>query len=87
MDNYLFTSQETLEKLSRNCPRAISTYITCLNKQSEKGELFLPKSEITHQLSESYTVFKNNLKSLARENLLVWEEEDGGLFINIAFEE
>lgn len=84
MDSYIFTNQEVLERLSRHCPRAISTYILCLNKQSDSGEVFLPKIEIIKDMSESYTVFKNNLKSLARENLLEWNELNDGLFINLA---
>lgn len=84
MDFYCYTSQETLERLSRHCPRAISTYIVCLNHQDEDGELYLPKLDINEKLSCSYTKFKNDLKSLARENVLAWREVDKGVRISVA---
>ncbi len=84
MDNYIYTNQAVLEKLSRHCPRAISTYMTCLHKQDDDGVVFLHKNEITNEMYESYTVFKNNLKSLAREDVLKWNETRDGIYINIA---
>ncbi len=84
MDFYVFASQETLERHSRHCPRAISTYIVCLNFQDKEGDIFLPKEDISEKLSCSYTKFKNDLKSLARENLLAWREVKDGLKISIA---
>jgi hypothetical protein len=84
MVQYIFTQQEILERLSRNCPRAISTYILCLNGQDDKGNVSFTRDDIEKRCSESYTIFKNNLKALARQNLLMWDEWEDVITISLA---
>lgn len=87
MDLYALTTQKILDQISRHCPRALSTYTVCLARADDAGTLFLSKREITNDLSESYTKFKNNLRLLALENLLGWGEIDQGISIELALPE
>ena len=65
-----------LDQISRHCPRALGTYGLCLARMDGDYRLMLHKKQITNDLSESYTKFKNDLKALAREGLLEWHEQN-----------
>jgi hypothetical protein len=78
---------EILDRLSRHCPHAISTYVTCIAKSDKKGKCFFSRENITIDMSESWTKFKNNLKDLSRENLIEWVPIDGGLAIGLIDED
>lgn len=81
---FTLTSQEILERLSRHCPQAISTYIQCINRVDKNGKVFFSKEFIEIELSESHTKFRNNLKALARENLLEWYPKGDGYEVVLA---
>lgn len=75
---------ETIDIISRHCPRAFSTFIACLNRVDDEGRCCFSKEDITLGRSESYAIFRNNLKALAREGLLEWGELDGKIHVTIA---
>lgn len=74
--------QEILETIARHCPHAMSTFIQVINRQ-DLGTVFFSKELILNDLSESYTRFRRHIKALARENLLMWAELDGGIQIQL----
>lgn len=84
MDLYAITSQEVLERISRHCPEALATYLQCLNRADDKGQIHFPRSLIEIDMSEDFRVFRNNIKKLARENLLEWHPLDNGISIIMA---
>lgn len=84
MDIYNITSQETLERISRHCPEALSTYLQCINRANKDGSIFFSRDLIDIEMSESWCSFRNNIKKLARENLLEWHPFDGGISITLA---
>lgn len=83
MDIYQITSQEVLERISRHCPEALTVYLNCLNRTDEKGNVFFTKEMVEIQMSENWRAFKNNIKKLARENLLFWVPIDNGIAVNM----
>jgi hypothetical protein len=84
MDYYNLTSQETLERLSRHCPEAISTYLQCVNRCQKDGTFFFSKDIIEVEMSEDFRTFRQNIKKLARENLLEWHPFNNGISITLA---
>ena len=84
MDSYIHTDQEVLDKISRHCPEALSTYIQCLNRADEKGDIFFSKKMIEVDMSEVFHTFRNNIKKLARENLLEWHPFNDGISVTLA---
>lgn len=84
MDYYNLTSQEVLERISRHCPEALSTYLQCLNRADKKGEIFFSKEKIDVDLSDDFRKFRQNLKKLSRENLLEWHPFNDGLSVTLA---
>lgn len=84
MDIYTITTHQTLDRIARNCPRALTTYIHVLARANDKGSIALEKNQITNDLSESFTKFKNDLRALARETLLEWHQMGNYLHITIA---
>lgn len=86
MNKYNITSQETLERISRHCPEALSVYLHCINRCDENGEFFFSKEMIDIDLSESFGVFRKNIKKLARENLLSWAPLDKGIQVMLVTE-
>ncbi len=77
MDLYKITSQDTLEQISLHCPRALSTYLICINHADKFGVVRLQDS----QMSPSRTIFKNNIKKLALEGLCSYSDIPEGLQI------
>ncbi len=84
MDFFAITSQEALERISRQCPRAMKTYIQCLNRADKHGRIHFSKELITVDMSESLTTFRNDIKALARADLLEWSPLDSGITIQLA---
>lgn len=83
MDLYHITSQEVLERLSRHCPEAISTYLQCVNRADKNGEVFFSRYMIEVDISDEFRTFRTNIKKLARENLLSWMPLDNGISISL----
>lgn len=84
MDLYTLTSQEILERISRHCPEALSVYLQCINRANSEGAINFTKTEIEVDMSENFRTFRNNIKKLARENLLIWAPFDNGISITLA---
>jgi hypothetical protein len=84
MDIYAVTSQEILERLSRHCPEALSTYFQCINRAGKDGQVFFSKSLVDVDMSENWRTFRNNIKKLARENLIEWHPFDKGIAVTLA---
>ena len=83
MDIHAITSQEILERISRHCPQALSAYLQCINRVDEKGDYHFSKEMIEIDMSESFVSFKNNIKRLAKENLLSWYPLNNGISISL----
>ncbi len=83
MDIYAVTSQEILERLSRHCPEALSTYFQCINRAGKDGQVFFSKQLVDVDMSENWGHFRNNIKKLAKENLLQWHPFDKGIAITL----
>lgn len=84
MDIYNITSQEILERISRHCPEAMSAYLHCINRADAEGVIHFSREMIEVDMSETFTRFRNNIKSLARENLLEWHPTNHGISITLA---
>lgn len=84
MDIYDFQSQEILERISRHCPESLSAYLQCFNRVDENGTFIFTKDFVEINLSENWRSFRNNIKKLARENLLQWHPIDEGIAITMA---
>ena len=84
MDIFNITTQEILDRISRHCPQALSTYLHCINRANECGEFTFSRSMIVNDMSDTYTKFRNNLKHLALENVLEWHQTAKGLRIILA---
>lgn len=84
MDYNTISSQEVLERISRHCPEALSTYFHCVNRADAEGVVYFSRDMIEIDMSETYTKFRNNVKSLARENLLEWHPTDHGISVTLA---
>jgi hypothetical protein len=83
MDLYAITSQEVLDRISRHCPTALSTYLQCINRANAEGTVFFDKQLVTNDMSESWAKFKNSIKKLSIENLLEWHLFNGGISITL----
>jgi hypothetical protein len=84
MDLYAITSQEILERISRHCPSALSTYIQCINRADDSGMVFFSRETVEVDMSEGWAKFRNNVKKLALENLLEWHQFDRGISVILA---
>lgn len=83
MDIYHLHTQEILERISRHCPEALSSYLVCINRMQPNGDVFFSKDDVEVGMSLSMRSFRNHIKKLARENLLSWAPLDSGIAINI----
>ena len=83
MEFFAVTSQEALERISRQCPRAMKTYIQCLNRADKHGKVFFSKDLISIDMSESMTTFRNDIKALARLDLLEWSPLNKGIAVQL----
>lgn len=84
MDLYSLDTSEVLERISRHCPSSLSTYLHCLHRADGQGRVYFTRNDIEITMSESYAIFRNNIKKLARENLLEWHPLDGGIAVTLA---
>lgn len=84
MDIYAITTQEVLDRISRHCPEALSAYLSCINRANAEGTVFFSKSMVDVDMSDEWHKFRNNIKKLARENLLEWHPFDGGISVTLA---
>lgn len=82
MDHYVYLSLENIERIARHCPRALSTYIICTTRANE-GKVEFSKEEIINDLSETWCRFRNNLKSLALENILSWKIKGEDVYVTL----
>ena len=76
-------SQAILDQISRHCPAALSTYFQCINRADEQGSVFFSRDTVEIEMSENFRMFRNNIKKLARENLLMWAPIDGGISVTV----
>jgi len=83
MDIFTITTQEILERISRHCPEALSTYLQCINRADREGNIHFTKQMVDVDLSESWRGFRNNIKKLSRENLLMWSPLDNGISVSL----
>ena len=86
MDLHAITSQDVLERISRHCPEALSTYLQCLNRANTEGVIFFSKDMVEVAMSEEWRPFRANIKKLARENLLEWHPFKDGICVTLAEE-
>lgn len=84
MNIYALTTQEVLERISRHCPQALSTYLQCLNRSETEGTFHFTRHMVEVDMSEEWNAFKKNIKKLAKENLLEWHPLDGGIAVTMA---
>lgn len=84
MDIYGITTQEILERISRHCPESLSAYLQCINRANEEGNIHFSRDLVEITMSENWHQFRNNIKKLARENLLTWMPLDNGLSVSLA---
>lgn len=84
MEFFSITSQEILDRLSRHCPEALSTYLNCINRADDNGNCFFNEEIVDVDMSDSWPDFRNNIKKLARENLLEWHPYNKGISVTLA---
>ena len=84
MEFYTLTTQEILERISRHCPEALSNYLQCINRANSNGSIHFSKEMVDIDMSEDWRTFRNNIKKLARENLLEWHPLDNGIAVTLA---
>jgi hypothetical protein len=84
MDIYSITTQEVLERISRHCPEALTTYLQCINRADGEGKSFFDRDTVDINMSEEWHRFRNNIKKLARENLLEWHPFNKGISVTLA---
>ncbi len=83
MDIYTVTNQEILERISRHCPESLSTYLQCINRADANGNVHFTMEMVEVDMSESWRPFRNNIKKLARENLLNWHPFNDGIQVTL----
>mgnify|MGYP001613407899 CR=1 FL=1 len=84
MDLYNTDTQAILERISRHCPDALSAYLQCLNRANSQGTVYFSRELVEIDMSEGWHRFKNNIKKLARENILEWHPFNDGIHITLA---
>lgn len=84
MDIHHIDTQAVLDRISRNCPEALTAYIHCVNRVSSSGYVEFHRDTVENDMSESFAKFRNNIKKLARENLLEWHVTDHGISVTLA---
>lgn len=87
MDLHTITTLHTLDRIARNCPRALSTFVHLICRINNEGKAVLQKQQIVNDLSESYTKFVNDIRALARENLLEWHQMGNTISVTLALPE
>lgn len=92
MDHLHFFACPPLEYLmfaAKNCPSAVYTYINLWRDQDSDHRIFRTRHQIRDEHSESWTCFLNNIRKLAREDLLEWtfsKDEDSVIIIMAEYE-
>lgn len=87
MDLYRITSQDTLERIARHCPSALGAYLHCINNADEEGKVFFSRDQVEISMSERWTPFKNQIKKLALEGLLIWHPVNNGISATLVGED
>ena len=76
MDHMHFFACPPLEYLlfaAKHCPSAVYTYINLWRTQDSEHRIFCTRNLIRDEESESWTCFVNNLRKLAKQDLLEWK--------------
>lgn len=81
---YVSLPMEVLDQISRHCPRALTTYVLCMGRADAQDKCVFSKEDIQLEMHESFTKFRNDLKSLSREGLLEWHHIDNKIHITLA---
>lgn len=84
MDIYAITSQEVLERISRHCPEAFSTYLQCLNRADENDCILFTRQMVEVEMSEEWRSFKKHIRTLAREGLIEWHPFNTDIAVTVA---
>lgn len=84
MDIFNIDQQQVLDTISRHCPEALSTYLHCINRVTKYNTIFFSKELVEVEMSENWRPFRQNLKKLARENLLEWQPFNDGIAVTLA---
>ena len=84
MDLYAITSQQVLDRVSRHCPSALSTYLQCINRADAEGKIYFSRQMVENEMSGGWTKFKNQIKKLAIEDLLEWHPFSLGIAVTLA---
>ena len=87
MSNFLLTSYHTLDTIARHCPTALSTYIVCVGRSNDVGQVTLKKYQIVDEIGDSWAKFNNNLRRLYREGVLEYHRMDDMLQITLTPDE
>lgn len=72
---------EYLHKIADHCPRALGVFLLCW--QQGKTELILTR-EMAERFCVSWTMIKNDLRSLAKEGLLEYFDNGEMLSVTLA---
>lgn len=82
--DHVITTSKTLYSIAKNCPRSLSTFIHIKSRVDNRGKVTFQKKEIMNDLSESFAKFRNDIRALAREDLLEWHQMGDYLHITLA---
>jgi len=84
LDIYTILTYEILDKIARNCPRALCSYMHIVTRANSDGNVMFSQQQITDDFSESFTKFRNDLRSLTRQNLIEWHQMKNVIRIQLA---
>ena len=83
LENLKVATFQNLEKVARNCPRALTTYLQVLCRSDDEGNLLLSRKEIL-DMGESFTKFRNDLRFLRLQDLLEWHQMKDQIHVTLA---
>ncbi len=75
LDKYAVLTHKILELISERCPRALRAYMQIIAHINAQGNCGFSKEFITKKLHHSFATFRNDLRALAAQRLITWEEE------------
>lgn len=75
MELFAFVDPETITRIADYCPRAMTTYMICLNKSNFVEGCTFTRDEIVNDRVRSWVKFKNDIRSLSRLFLLTFEDK------------
>ena len=82
MDLHHISTQEVLERISRHCPEAMSTYLQIINRTDDLVAHF-NREMVDIDMSEEWPDFMRNIKKLAREGLIEWHPMGDDICVRI----